>query len=89
MLKRQLNYLKVLALILGMLSIKSIEGKPFKADFVKIQRHSVPGLHPGIGCPHVFTRLEKDEQVTIVYFGGSITNHPGYRIFSEDGYLQI
>ena len=73
----------LLALCLCILSVTNTEGQLFKTDSVKSQ-HSVPGLHPGNGCPHFFSRLAKHEPVNIVYFGGSITNHPGYRIFSED-----
>jgi len=80
----QLRYLMTLALILCLLSVTNTEGQSFKTGSGKTQEHSVPGLNPGNGCPHFFMQLEKHEPVTIVYFGGSITNHAGYRIFSED-----
>lgn len=43
-----------------------------------------PGLAVRGGAPNFFGKLKTKQPVTIVYFGGSITNHPGYRIFSED-----
>jgi lysophospholipase L1-like esterase len=50
----------------------------------KSRQIPVPGLVPRNGCPAFFGKLKKKEPVTIVYFGGSITNHPGYRVFSEE-----
>ena len=50
----------------------------------KTQILSVPGLETRRGCPTFFGKLKAKLPVTIVYFGGSITNHPGYRVFSEE-----
>lgn len=48
------------------------------------QAGNVPGLSDRGGCPTLFRKLKAKQPVTIVYFGGSITNHPGYRVFSEE-----
>jgi lysophospholipase L1-like esterase len=45
---------------------------------------NVTGLTVGGGCPNFFGKLKAKQPVIIVYFGGSITNHPGYRVFSEE-----
>jgi len=50
----------------------------------KAQTEIVPGLQARNGCPNFFAKLKTKQPVTIVYFGGSITNHPGYRIYSEE-----
>ncbi|MDP4292258.1 MAG: SGNH/GDSL hydrolase family protein, partial [Bacteroidota bacterium] len=50
----------------------------------KTQTQAVPGLEARGGCPTFFGKLKAKQPVTIVYFGGSITNHPGYRVFSEE-----
>ncbi len=52
------------------------------SGFSKIE--NPPGLSQRGGCPQFFGKLKAKEPVTIVYFGGSITNHPGYRVFSEE-----
>ena len=80
--KNQLKYLMALVLILGLLS--NTNGKPLKTNSVKSQQNSVPGLISRKGCPSFFQKIMDHEPVTIVYFGGSITNHPGYRVFSEE-----
>ncbi|MEI7423232.1 MAG: SGNH/GDSL hydrolase family protein [Prolixibacteraceae bacterium] len=49
----------------------------------RTKQKSVTGLNARQGCPVFFAKLQKKEPVTIVYFGGSITNHAGYRVFSE------
>ncbi len=50
----------------------------------KAQQNFVAGLNARKGCPGFFAKLKEKQPVTIVYFGGSITNHPGYRVFSEE-----
>lgn len=45
---------------------------------------NVSGLMVRGGCPTFFGKLKAKQPVKIVYFGGSITNHPGYRVFSEE-----
>lgn len=69
--------MKIKALILG--SIFTL----FVSVYVQSQNKLVPGLNARSGCPALFAKLKKGTPVTIVYFGGSITNHPGYRIYSE------
>lgn len=49
---------------------------------------SVDGLNARAGCPAFFSKLAQKKAVTIVYFGGSITNHEGYRIYSEEWFKQ-
>lgn len=36
------------------------------------------------GLPNIFAKLERGEAVTVAYFGGSITAHPGWRVQSFD-----
>ena len=50
----------------------------------KAKQNSITGLNARNGCPVFFAKLKEKQPVSIVYFGGSITNHPGYRVFSED-----
>lgn len=33
------------------------------------------------GLPNIFKKLAAQKEVTIAFFGGSITNHPGYRVY--------
>ena len=43
---------------------------------------------PRQGLPNFFNKLEKGEDVTIAYLGGSITAQPGYRVLSEKWFEQ-
>jgi lysophospholipase L1-like esterase len=64
--------------VLGILFLLLISEEGFS------KTENVPGLSVRGGCPVFFARLIAKQPVTIVYFGGSITNHPGYRVFSEE-----
>lgn len=33
------------------------------------------------GLPNIFKKLSTQSKATVVFFGGSITNHPGYRVY--------
>ena len=63
------------------LSILLLQIAPFAG---KAQREIVAGLQARNGCPNFFAKLKAKQPLTIVYFGGSITNHPGYRVYSEE-----
>jgi lysophospholipase L1-like esterase len=38
-------------------------------------------VHLRKGLPNIFKKLSTQSEATIVFFGGSITNHPGYRVY--------
>ena len=47
-----------------------------------IQAQEFEKYHTRKGIPNFQAKIEKDDSVRIIYFGGSITNAPGWRVKS-------
>ncbi len=89
---------KICGLIAGvsMLTVSSVlsagvisPGKlPDDFDLDKLEDRPITEVVPRAGLPNFFGKLKRRApEVTIAYFGGSITEQDGYRVFSAD-YLQ-
>jgi hypothetical protein len=46
--------------------------------------YPLPSLYIRNGLPNVLKKLKSDKPVCIAYFGGSITNHNGYRVYNTE-----
>lgn len=49
-----------------------------------VSAQKLQSLNERGGLPNFFEKAQKGQPLTVVYFGGSITNHQGYRVFSEE-----
>ncbi len=47
-------------------------------------KKSIPGLNPRKGLPSFFEKIHNHDSITIVYFGGSITEAAGWRTYSSN-----